>query len=51
MTEPTINWKQAPSGYKLNPDKLKGASQTLEKAQEAIRLIRKYNEPVYHYVE
>jgi hypothetical protein len=25
--------------------------QTLEKAQEAIQLIRKYNEPVYHYVE
>ena len=25
--------------------------QTLERAQEAIRLIRKYNEPVYHYVE
>ena len=25
--------------------------QTLEEAQEAIRLIRKYNEPVYHYVE
>ena len=25
--------------------------QTLEEAQEAIRLIRKYKEPVYHYVE
>ena len=25
--------------------------QTLQEAQEAIRLIRKYNEPVYHYVE
>jgi hypothetical protein len=25
--------------------------QTLQKAQEAIQLIRKYNEPVYHYVE
>jgi hypothetical protein len=25
--------------------------QTLERAQEGIRLIRKYNEPVYHYVE
>jgi hypothetical protein len=25
--------------------------QTLEEAQEAIRLIRKYNKPVYHYVE
>jgi hypothetical protein len=25
--------------------------QTLEEAQEAIRLIRKYQEPVYHYVE
>jgi hypothetical protein len=25
--------------------------QTLERAQEAIQLIRKYNEPVYHYVE
>jgi hypothetical protein len=25
--------------------------QTLQKAQEGIRLIRKYNEPVYHYVE
>ena len=25
--------------------------QTLEKAQESIRLIRKYKEPVYHYVE
>lgn len=24
---------------------------TLEEAQEAIRLIRKYKEPVYHYVE
>ena len=29
MTEPTINWKQAPSGYKLNPKKLKGASQSI----------------------
>ena len=25
--------------------------QTLEEAQEAIRLIRKYKEPMYHYVE
>ena len=25
--------------------------QTLQEAQEAIRLIRKYKEPVYHYVE
>jgi hypothetical protein len=25
--------------------------QTLEEAQEAIRLIRKYKEPIYHYVE
>jgi hypothetical protein len=25
--------------------------QTLEEAQEAIRLLRKYKEPVYHYVE
>ena len=25
--------------------------QILEEAQEAIRLIRKYKEPVYHYVE
>ena len=25
--------------------------QTLEEAQEAIRLLRKYNEPLYHYVE
>ena len=25
--------------------------QTLQEAQEAIRLLRKYNEPVYHYVE
>lgn len=25
--------------------------QTLEEAQEAIRLIRKYKEPTYHYVE
>ena len=25
--------------------------QTLEEAQEAIRLIRKYKEPVYHYVK
>ena len=25
--------------------------QALEEAQEAIRLIRKYKEPVYHYVE
>jgi len=25
--------------------------QTLEEAQEAIRLIRKYKKPVYHYVE
>ena len=27
------------------------AIQTLQEAQEAIRLIRKYKEPVYHYVE
>ena len=25
--------------------------QTLQEAQEAIRLLRKYNEPLYHYVE
>ena len=25
--------------------------QTLREAQEAIRLLRKYNEPVYHYVK
>lgn len=25
--------------------------QNLQEAQEAIRLIRKYKEPVYHYVE
>ena len=25
--------------------------QTLQEAKEAIRLIRKYKEPVYHYVE
>ena len=25
--------------------------QTLGEAQEAIRLLRKYNEPLYHYVE
>lgn len=25
--------------------------QTLQEAQEAIRLLRKYKEPVYHYVE
>ena len=25
--------------------------QTLQEAQEAIRLMRKYKEPVYHYVE
>ena len=25
--------------------------QTLEEAQEAIQLLRKYNEPLYHYVE
>jgi hypothetical protein len=25
--------------------------QTLEESQEAIRLIRKYKEPIYHYVE
>ena len=25
--------------------------QILEEAQEAIRLIRKYKEPIYHYVE
>jgi hypothetical protein len=25
--------------------------QTLEEAQEAIRLNRKYKEPIYHYVE
>ena len=25
--------------------------QTLEEAKEAIRLLRKYKEPVYHYVE
>ena len=27
------------------------AIQTLQEAQEAIRLLRKYKEPVYHYVE
>ena len=31
--------------YSLHP------LQTLREAQEAIRLIRKYNEPVYHYVK
>jgi hypothetical protein len=25
--------------------------QTLEEAQEAIRLLRKYKQPIYHYVE
>jgi hypothetical protein len=25
--------------------------QTLEEAQEAIRMLRKYKEPIYHYVE
>jgi len=25
--------------------------QTLQEAQDAIRLLRKYNEPLYHYVE
>jgi len=29
MTEPTINWKQTPTGYKLNPKKLKGAPQSI----------------------
>ena len=25
--------------------------QTLQQAQEAIRMLRKYKEPIYHYVE
>ena len=34
--------------YHLHSD---ATFQTLEEAQEAIRLLRKYKEPVYHYVE
>jgi hypothetical protein len=29
MIDPTINWKQTPTGYKLNPVKLAGASQSI----------------------
>jgi hypothetical protein len=29
----------------------KAPIQTLEEAQKAIRMLRKYKEPIYHYVE
>jgi hypothetical protein len=29
----------------------KAPLQTLEEAQEAIRMLRRYKEPIYHYVE
>ena len=38
--------------YKMiNVEKLYTIKLTEQQAQEAIRLIRKYKEPVYHYVE